>query len=116
MVSKEFQLRCLLIIANRGVGNYISDFVKDYAHFQSIILGRGTATSEVRSALGIAEPEKDLIFCFIEKHNVEYVLKQIDDEFNFTKKHLGIALTIPVSSVAGISAFKVLTGTGNDNK
>ncbi len=111
--KNEFQLRCLLIIVNRGLGNSISDFVKDYAHFQSIILGRGTATSEIRSALGISEPEKDLIFCFIEKHNVAMAFKEIDEHFDFTRKHLGIALTIPVSSVGGLTSFKVLTGTGN---
>ncbi len=116
MLPNEIQLRCLLIIANRGLGDPISKFVKDYAHFQSIILGRGTATSEIRAALGISEPEKDLIFCFIEKHNVAWAFKQIDEEFSFTKKHLGIALTIPVSSVGGLTSFKVLTGTGNNKQ
>jgi len=111
--KKEIQLRCLLIIANRGLGNAITELVKDYAHFQSIILGRGTATSEIRSALGISEPEKDLIFCFIEKHNVAMAFKEIDEHFDFTRKHLGIAMTIPVSSVGGLTSFKILTGTGN---
>lgn len=109
----EFQLRCLLIIANRGMGDAISGLVKEYAHFQSIILGRGTATSEIRSALGISEPEKDLIFCFIEKHNVAMAFKEIDEHFEFTRKHLGIAMTIPVSSVGGLTSFKILTGSGN---
>ncbi len=112
-VRNEIQLRCLLIIANRGLGDQISDVLKDYAHFQSIILGRGTATSEIRTALGISEPEKDLVFCFIEKHNVAMAFKVIDESFNFTRKHLGIAMTIPVSSVGGLTSFKVLTGTGN---
>ncbi len=112
--KNEIQLRCLLIIANRGLGDAISDKLKDYAHFQSIILGRGTATSEIRSALGISEPEKDLIFCFIEKHNVPMAFSVIEECFNFTRKHLGIAMTIPVSSVGGLTSFKVLTGTGNN--
>lgn len=112
--KNEIQLRCLLIIANRGLGDAISDQLKDFAHFQSIILGRGTATSEIRSALGISEPEKDLIFCFIERHNVAMAFSVIEENFDFTKKHLGIAMTIPVSSVGGLTSFKILTGTGNN--
>lgn len=112
MGNNGMQLRCLIIIANRGLANDICDFVKNYAHFQSIILARGTATSEIRSALGISEPEKDIAFCFIEKHHVNYVFKLIDEEFQFSKKHNGIALTIPVSSVDGVTSIKVLTGKG----
>lgn len=114
MAHNEMQLRCLIIIANRGLANEICDFVKNYAHFQSIILARGTATSEIRTALGISEPEKDIAFCFIEKHNVNYVFKLIDEEFQFSRKHNGIALTIPVSSVGGVTSIKVLTGQGNE--
>ena len=65
MNSSQIKLRCLIIIANRGLGDPISNLVKDYAHFQSIILGRGTASSEIKAKLGISEPEKDIIYCFI---------------------------------------------------
>lgn len=106
----EIKLRCMIIIANRGLGDPISNLVKDYAHFQSIILGRGTASNEIKSALGISEPEKDIVYCFIEQHNVKFVYKLIDEEFSFRRKHLGIIMTIPVTSVDGITSFKILTG------
>ena len=110
MDPRSIKLRCLIIIANRGLGDPISNLVKDYAHFQSIILGRGTASNEILSALGVSEPEKDIIYCFIEQHNVNYVFKLIEEEFEFTKKHLGIAMSIPVNAVDGITSFKILTG------
>lgn len=113
MDPRSIKLRCLIIIANRGLGDPISKLVKDYAHFQSIILGRGTASSEILSALGVSEPEKDIVYCFIEQHNVKFVFKLIEEEFNFTRKHLGIAMTIPVTSVDGITSFKILTGKSN---
>ncbi len=113
MKPNQIKLRCLIIIANRGLGDSISKLVKDYAHFQSIILGRGTARNELQSALAISEPEKDIIYCFIEKHNVKYVFKLIDENFDFTRKHLGIAMTIPVSSVDGLTSLKILTGKNN---
>ena len=47
MNPKEIKLRCMVIIAERGTGDEISALVKDYAHFQSIILGKGTANSEI---------------------------------------------------------------------
>ena len=110
MNPSQIKLRCMIIIANRGLGDPISNLVKDYAHFQSIILGRGTASSEIKSALGISEPEKDIIYCFIEEHNVKFVFRLIEENFDFVRKHLGIAMTIPVSSVDGITSFKILTG------
>ena len=110
MNSSQIKLRCLIIIANRGLGDPISNLVKDYAHFQSIILGRGTASSEIKAKLGISEPEKDIIYCFIEEHNVKYIFKLIDENFDFSRKHLGIAMTIPVSSVDGLTSYKILTG------
>ena len=110
MNPKEIKLRCMVIIAERGMGDAITSLVKEYAHFQSIILGRGTANSEIASALAISEPEKDIIYCFIEKHNVEYVYCMLEEQFELKKKHKGIAFTIPVSSVDGYTSFKILTG------
>ena len=110
MGANEIKLRCMIIIANRGLGDAISNLVKDYAHFQSIILGRGTASTEIKSALAISEPEKDIIYCFIEQHNVRYVYQLINEHFDFKRKHLGIAMTIHVASVDGLTSFKILTG------
>lgn len=110
MAGNQMKIRFLMIIANRGLGEAIGKLVKDYAHFQSIILGRGTASSEIRAALAINEPEKDIIYCFIEQHNVNYVFRLIEDEFNFTKKHLGIAVTVPITSVDSLVSMKILTG------
>lgn len=109
-MKSQIKLRCMIIIANRGLGDEISNLVKDYAHFQSIILGRGTASNEIKSALGLSEPEKDIVYCFIEEHNVKFVYKLIEEEFDFSRKHLGIAMTIPVTSVDGFTSFKILTG------
>ena len=116
MPNAEIQLRYMIIIATRGLGNKITKLVKDYAHFQSILLGRGTASSEILSALGISEHEKDVVFCFIEKHNVPFVFKLLDDKFNFNENHTGIALTVPVSAVGGLSTFQILTGNGDEKR
>lgn len=110
MNPKEIKLRCMIIIAERGMGDRISALVKEYAHFQSIILGRGTASSELEAALAISEPEKDIIYCFIEKHNVDYVYFLIEEAFELKKKHKGIAFTIPLSSIDGYTSLKILTG------
>lgn len=110
MNPKEIKLRCLVIIAERGTGDEISALVKDYAHFQSIILGKGTANSEIEAALAISNPEKDIIYCFIEKHNVDYVYFLLEEQFELKKKHKGIAFTIPLSSIDGLTSLKILTG------
>lgn len=113
MADNTIQLRCLIIITDRGLANEICDFIKDYAHFQSIFLAKGTATNEIRTALGILEPEKEISLCFTEKRNVEKIFTMIDENFELSKKHKGIAITIPVCAVDGLTSLKILTGQSN---
>lgn len=110
MPNNDIQLRFLIIISARGTGGKIAKIVKNYAHFQSIALGRGTASSEIMTALGISDHDKDIVMCFIEKHNVPYVFKLLDDKFDFCDNHKGIAMTLPVSAVGGLTTFQILTG------
>ncbi len=109
-MKQDISLKLLIIISERGYGDKICDSLDMVAHFPSIIRSKGTAPNEILSALGIGEPEKDMLFCFCEEKFVPIIYQTLDKEFNFTQKHLGIAMTIPVSSVGGNVTLQILLG------
>ncbi len=111
---KKKELELMIIISKRGMANKIVSATKDLATFPSIILSKGTASSEIMNALGIGEPEKDMIFCFCERDKVEYIYNLLSGEFKFKEKHNGIAMTIPVSAVAGNLTLQILLGKTKD--
>ena len=104
----------MVIITRRGLANKIVAAISDYATFPSIIMSRGTANSEVMAALGIGEPEKDMIFCFCEYENIEKVYNILSIDFRFTEKNEGIAMTVPVSAVGGNLTLQILLGKTKD--
>lgn len=111
---KKKELELMIIIPNRGLAEKILSATKDLATFPSIILSKGTASNEIMNALGIGEPEKDMIFCFCERQNVEYIYNILSGEFKFKEKHNGIAMTIPVSAVGGNLTLQILLGKTKD--
>lgn len=114
-MNSDKQLELMIIIANRGNTRKLIESVAKYASFPSIIRSRGTAPNVVASALGIGEPEKDMIFCFCENQNVQKIYSILSVDYGFNKeKHLGIAMTIPVSAVAGNLTLQILLGKTKD--
>ena len=108
------KLELMFIISNRGLADKVIEVVKDKATFPSILRCRGTATSDVLAALGIGEPEKDLIWLFCETKNVNAIYGALSDELEFTQKRLGIALTVPLSAVGGNLTLQILLGKTKD--
>ena len=108
------KLELMLIIANRGLADRIVEEISDKATFPSIVRSRGTATSDILAALGIGEPEKDLILCFAPSEKVPEIYNALCNELDFKEKRLGIALTIPVSAVGGNLTLQILLGRTKD--
>ena len=108
------KLELMLIIANRGLADRIVEELSSLATFPSIVRSRGTATSEILAALGIGEPEKELILCFTTSDNVEPIYDTLCNELDFKEKKLGIALTIPISAVGGNLTLQILLGKTKD--
>ena len=76
---------------------------------QFIALGEGTADATMLSLLGLAGSEKTVIFSVIRSDNVNKALAKIEKTFKTVKNAKGIAYTIPMSSVIGVSVFGFLS-------
>ena len=110
---KDILLEFMIIISPRNTADKIIENIKDVATFPSVLHGRGTAPNDIYSALGIGEPEKDVVICFAKKEDVEDIYQRVDTMFT-NKSNKAIAMTIPVSAVGGNLTLQVLLGNTKD--
>ncbi len=110
---KDILLELLIIVCPKGKGEKILGALKPYVNFTSLTRGKGTASSEIVAALGLGEPEKDMIFTFCEMKNVDAIYGILGEAFKKPTDGV-IAMTIPVSAVGGNLTLQVLLGNTKD--
>ena len=99
MENKSYKL--LTTIVNRGKGDKIvAMFNQQEILFNLIILGEGTADSEILDYLGIGEIDKDVVLSIVAEEKLEEVLKDLREKMQFSLPGKGIAFTVPLSSIA----------------
>ncbi len=104
-------LRFLITITTRGLGEKFISFYVD--HGLPIVLncmGNGTASSDVLDYLGIEKTEKEVIFTLTDEETSKSVMRDLVYKMGIDMPGMGIAFTIPLSSIAGKDLFKYLAG------
>jgi len=104
MESKGFEL--IICIVNNGFTDLVMDAArKEGARGGTIFHGRGTGNPDMEKFFGITiSPEKEIVIILVEKEIIEAVLKAINKAAGLETKGQGIAFTMPVSDVVGVSA------------
>lgn len=72
------------------------------------MLARGTAPTEIQGYFGLSEPEKALIMCFAQESRAQELLKLLDGENDFRKPNTGIAFSVRLSGMAGMSVLNYI--------
>ena len=111
------ELRIVIIVSARNTADKIIRALSAHAFMPFIVRGKGTAPNSVIEALGLGEPEKDVIFCFADKKDVPKIYSVLTRKFKFTENKTGIAFAIPVSAVGGKLSLDLMLGNaGNISK
>ena len=76
---------------------------------QMVVNGKGTASSEMLMYLGLAETEKAVIFSIIREDRIKEIMDTLEEKFNKMKDGKGIAYTVPLKSVIGVSVYQFLS-------
>ena len=76
---------------------------------QLVVYGKGTANSEMRDLLGIVETDKVVLLSFVREDKVNDVLETLKEKFDKIKNGNGIAYTIPMNSIIGVSIYQFLS-------
>lgn len=72
--------------------------------------GVGTAPSELQSYLGFGETEKTVVLAFVAATEVPSLFDAFGTELDFDKPNTGVAFSLPVSTVSGLTALRYLLG------
>lgn len=76
----------------------------------------GTASTEIRSVLGLTDSEKSVIISVIRDDQAPLALKGLEEKFSTIKNGKGIAYTVPVSSTVGVAIYQFLANLPSANK
>jgi nitrogen regulatory protein P-II 1 len=101
----ETDIYLIVTIVNKGWGEKVlKTSMKAGATGGTIILGRGMGIHEQRTLLGISlEPEKEIVLSAVRSDEREAILKQIVAATDLEKPGAGIAFTLPIDKIFGIS-------------
>lgn len=98
---KYERIKLITCIVDRGMGKNVMKLCKEIGISSVIMmLGRGTADSEMLTMLGLGENEKDVIMLTIAESKSAEVLERITVGLHLNEPGGGIAFSIPLSAVA----------------
>ena len=104
------KLKLLVTIVDRSKALFYSDLLEEFeVNMQTVIYGKGTADSEMLSYLGLAETEKAVIISFVREDRLKDVVETLNEKFVKVKNGKGIAFTIPLNSIIGVSIYQFLS-------
>ena len=109
-VSSVRKLKLLITVVDRSKTLFYVDLLEQCeVNVQMVIYGRGTANSQMLDLLGLAETEKSVIISYIREDKVKEALETLDEKFHKVKNGKGIAYTVSLDSIIGVSMYQLLS-------
>lgn len=101
----ETEYSLILVIVNKGFSDdAMSAARKAGARGGTVLHARGTGAAEAVHFLGVAiEPEKEILLVLAEKSIRDGILEAVNHAVGLSTPGNGIAFTLPVEDVAGLS-------------
>ena len=108
-VSSVQKVKMLITVIDRSKTLFYLDLLEQFeVNVQMVLYGKGTATSEMLNLLGLVESDKTVILSYIKEDRVKDALETLNEKFNKVKNGKGIAYTIPLDSIIGVSMYQLL--------
>ena len=103
------KLKVLITIVNRSKALFYTDLLEQYEiNMQMTLYGNGTANSEMLGLLGLVETEKAVIMSIVREDKIKDIKMVLTEKFDKVKDGKGIAYTIPMQSIIGVSIYQFL--------
>lgn len=100
------KLKLLITIVNREKADFYMDLIQSFdVNMQFRASARGTASTDILHMMGLAESEKAVIFSVIREDRVKAALEALSARFATIKNGKGIAYTVPMSGMIGVSLY-----------
>lgn len=103
------KLKILVTIVQRNKADFYMSVLEGFdVNMQSLFYAKGTAPTEIRNMLGIKDNGKAVIFSLVREDKIKEIIAAYEDKYFKTKNGNGIAFTIPVKSLIGVSIYQFL--------
>ena len=101
------KLKLLITIVNRDKADFYMDLLQSCeVNMQFCALGHGTAGSELLHVMGLEDNGKAVIFSVIREDRAPEALEALAERFATIKNGKGIAYTVPMSGMIGVSLYR----------
>ncbi len=103
------KLKLLITIVDREKADFYMDLLQSYsANMQLCLMGRGTAGSDILHVMGLERSEKAVILSIIREERGKEAMIALGERFRTIKKGKGIAYTVPISGLIGVTLYRFL--------
>ncbi len=111
------KLKLLVTVVDRTKTLFYTDLLEEFeVNMQTVIYGTGTADEALLNYLGFANSDKAVILSFVREDKVKSILETLAEKFEKVKNGKGIAFTIPLKSIIGVSIYQFLSNNRNIKK
>ena len=109
-VSNLRKLKMLITVVDRTKALFYQDLLEQFeVNVQMVLYGKGTANSQMLARLGLNETNKAIIFSYVREDMIKEVLEMLNEKFKTVKNGKGVAYTIPMYSLIGVSTYQLLS-------
>lgn len=109
-VSSLRKLKMLITVVDRTKALFYQDLLEQFeVNVQMVLYGKGTANSQMLARLGINGNDKAVIISYIREDLVKEALEMLNEKFSTVKNGKGIAYTIPLNNLIGVSTYQLLS-------
>ena len=104
-MAKTTQHEAVFCIVNEGFSEAVMDAAREAGATGGTVLNaRGTASVEAEKKFGIiVQPQKEIVMILVDSKIKEAVLKSLYDAVGLKTAGQGIAFTLPVAEVVGLT-------------
>ncbi len=97
----------IITVVKKGLGDIvIESSMKAGAEGATLMFGRGLGIHEKKKIMGVSlEPEKEIILSVVCEDLVDEIIKEITAAVDLEKPGTGIAFTVPIDKIFGISHY-----------
>ncbi len=103
------KLKILFTIVDRAkVDFYINALEGFDVNFQTVLYGDGTAPNELSQLLGLGDKGKAIILSIVSEDKISKIFADYEDKYFKLRNGSGIAFTISIKSLIGVTIYNFL--------
>ena len=100
------KLEMLVTVVDRNKGEFYMDVISQFdVNCQMFLQGMGTAKSDLVDLLGL-NINKAVILSIVRDDTLPAIMNTLEDRFATIKNGKGIAFSVPLSSVIGVTLYR----------